>query len=79
MQDLATYEPFPPELIGREHEVRYGKHSGISSIKYAAEIRGLEPSDEALSRALHQVKERGDRGIPSSEDEVISYLANPES
>jgi isopropylmalate/homocitrate/citramalate synthase len=52
----ATYEPFPPELIGRRHEIHYGKHSGLHSMRYLARRLGLEVGDDVLERALDAIK-----------------------
>jgi isopropylmalate/homocitrate/citramalate synthase len=68
----ATYEAFPPELIGRRHEVRYGKHSGVSSIRYLAAAAGLTVSDEVLYETLQRIKAvTVDRGAPTPDESLL--------
>jgi homocitrate synthase NifV len=65
----ATYEAFPPEMIGREHEIRYGKHSGLHSIRYLAQQHGIAASEAAMERALATIKTLTvERGCPSPDE-----------
>jgi isopropylmalate/homocitrate/citramalate synthase len=62
----ATYEPFPPALVGRCHEILFGKHSGAHSVRYLAESNGISASDAALEEALRRIKAwASERGAPS--------------
>jgi len=74
MQDAACYEPFPPELVGRHHEVRYGKHSGTSNLRYLAHLLGLEPSDAVLDDVLMLVKRQSERGDTMEAAEIEHLL-----
>jgi 2-isopropylmalate synthase len=70
----ATYEAFPPALIGREHEIHFGKHSGMHSIRYLANKYEIEASDAAMEETLRRIKALTDeRGCPSP-DEAASIL-----
>jgi isopropylmalate/homocitrate/citramalate synthase len=72
----ATYEPFPPELIGRQHEIRYGKHSGLHSIRYLAQLHGIAASEAAMEQALAKIKAIAvERGCPTP-DEAAAILAS---
>ncbi|MBN9748013.1 hypothetical protein DMP23_44195 [Amycolatopsis sp. A1MSW2902] len=46
-RDPSTYEPYPPELVGRQRRIVLGKHSGRSAVTAVAAERGLtvEPAD----------------------------------
>jgi isopropylmalate/homocitrate/citramalate synthase len=70
----ATYEAFPPELIGREHEIRFGKHSGLHSIRYLAQKHGISASDVAMEQTLARIKAQTvEHGCPSP-DEAVAIL-----
>jgi isopropylmalate/homocitrate/citramalate synthase len=74
MQEAACYEPFPPELIGRAHQVRYGKHSGTSNLRYLARLLGVEVADQTLAGLLAVVKARAEQGRPVEQGEVEEML-----
>ncbi len=57
-----TYEPFPPELIGRTRRIASGKHSGSHGIKASLNEMGLEPNNEQLKKIFLRVKSLGDKG-----------------
>jgi isopropylmalate/homocitrate/citramalate synthase len=54
----ATYEPFPPAMIGRRHEIEFGKHSGLHSMRYLAQTNGIAASDAAMEEALRRIKQQ---------------------
>ncbi|MFL6137197.1 MAG: UbiA family prenyltransferase [Frankiaceae bacterium] len=55
-QDPRTYEPYPPELVGRARRIVLGKHSGASAVRAVADAAGIELDDEQLVRVLAAVK-----------------------
>jgi len=57
-----TYEPFPPELIGRTRRIASGKHSGSHGIKASLNEMGLKPNSEQLKEIFLRVKTLGDKG-----------------
>jgi D-citramalate synthase len=57
-----TYEPFPPELIGRTRRIASGKHSGTHGIRASLKEMGLNPNDEQLNEIFLRVKSLGDKG-----------------
>jgi isopropylmalate/homocitrate/citramalate synthase len=70
----ATYEPFPPALVGRRHEIAFGKHSGLHSMRYLAHERGITATDAAMEDALGRIKKRAvEQGAPSA-DEAATIL-----
>ena len=57
-----TYEPIPPELVGRRRRLVAGKHAGSRGIKAALNEMGLNPNDEQLKEIFLRVKALGDKG-----------------
>ena len=51
-----TYQPFPPHLIGRHHEIVFGKHSGVQGVGRLAELSGLTLSEPARKAVLDRIK-----------------------
>ncbi len=49
-----NYENFNPRIIGSRRRILFGKHSGISSLRY---LFSDEFSDEELSEILNEIKE----------------------
>jgi isopropylmalate/homocitrate/citramalate synthase/4-hydroxybenzoate polyprenyltransferase len=70
IRDPATYEPYPPELVGRERAIAVGKHSGSAGVRHVLAGRGIELADDELAALLDAVKTRGYRGTPLYEDEL---------
>ncbi len=57
-----TYEPIPPELVGRKRRLVAGKHAGSHGIRAELEEMGLSLTDHELKEAVARVKELGDKG-----------------
>jgi isopropylmalate/homocitrate/citramalate synthase len=76
LANADTYQPFPPALIGRQHEIVFGKHSGARSITYLAERHGVTLGDAGVRTVLEQVKQRGQQkgGSPVSETDVLAWI-----
>jgi isopropylmalate/homocitrate/citramalate synthase len=51
VQDPSTYEPYLPELLGRQRRIVLGKHSGVSAVLAVAESAGIE-LDRAQARTV---------------------------
>ena len=54
LKDPLNYEIYNPEIIGRKRKILFGKHSGVSSLKY---LFGDKFSNEEYFNMLKQVKE----------------------
>jgi isopropylmalate/homocitrate/citramalate synthase len=74
MHERTTYEPFPPEMVGAEHQIKFGKHSGLSSVHYLARWAGIEASEPAMLAALEEIKDLGTRGQAPSLVEAAEIL-----
>jgi len=62
LSEPLTYEPIPPETVGRTRRLAVGKHAGSRGIKAALEEMGLHPNDEQLDEIFRRVKALGDKG-----------------
>ena len=52
-----SFEPFPPETLGRERDIVVGKHSGRAGIKYClTKLMGVVPDDEKIANCLSLVR-----------------------
>jgi len=75
MADVRTYQPFPPELVGRENEIILGKHSGISNVKYILS-RNIDKiySEECLTEAVSVIKKRALEKKATKKEDLIIIL-----
>ncbi|MDD1752534.1 MAG: 2-isopropylmalate synthase [Methanotrichaceae archaeon] len=62
LADTATYEPMPPETVGRKRRIVLGKHAGRASVELALKDFGIEVTEEQLAQIVSRVKELGDKG-----------------
>jgi len=62
LSEPLTYEPIPPEIVGRTRRLAVGKHAGSRGIKAALEEMGLRPNEEHLKDIFRRVKALGDKG-----------------
>lgn len=69
------YQPYPPSLVGRHHEIVFGKHSGSHSVDCLVELHGLHLSDEGRKGVLARIKTEAERRKASiAEDEVLAWV-----
>ncbi len=60
LRNPVTYEPFPPEKVGRRRRFNIGKHSGASLLKWELRRLGFQATDvdtRQLSARLKALKE----------------------
>jgi homocitrate synthase NifV len=64
LKSPETYEPFPPEAVGRNRRIAIGKHSGSSSIRYRLGALGVQASSDQVEAMLKMVRQAaiGHRG-----------------
>ncbi|MFQ6095604.1 MAG: alpha-isopropylmalate synthase regulatory domain-containing protein, partial [Candidatus Bathyarchaeia archaeon] len=69
-----TYEPIPPELVGRTRRLAAGKHAGSKGIEAALNQIGINPNEEQLKEIFLRVKTLGDKGkqITDADLQVIA-------
>jgi len=53
LKKYETYEPFPPETVGRKRELVFGKHTGRTLIKHTLKNIGI--TDEAIIEKLYSI------------------------
>lgn len=56
IKDKNSYAYLKPEILGRSHEFILGKHSGISSVKYIYEKKGIILTDCQAARILEEIR-----------------------
>ncbi len=61
LKDEAMYEPYPPEIVGRERRLVLGKHAGRAGVRAALQEHGVEVSEDELTAVFDRVKELGER------------------
>ncbi len=76
VENPLTYEPYPPELVGRERKIVLGKHSGRRSVEYKLRELGIELGDRS-ERILNLVKLLREEGYRVTED-VLRVLCGLE-
>jgi|YelNatPaOPRAMG01_1025707.scaffolds.fasta_scaffold01513_15 isopropylmalate/citramalate/homocitrate synthase-like protein len=67
-----TYEPIPPELVGRERRILAGKHAGTHGLRALLSQMGLELSEDQIKEVLARVKELGDKGKQVTEEDLMA-------
>jgi isopropylmalate/citramalate/homocitrate synthase-like protein len=69
-----TYEPIPPDLVGRRRRFVAGKHAGATGIRVGLEEMGLFPTNGQLKEIVLRVKEVSDTGkiVTDAELEAIA-------
>lgn len=60
--DKKCYTPFPPEMIGRKHEIIFGKQAGKSNIELLCDEMRIELSESEMIHVLDQVKIKASSG-----------------
>ncbi len=71
----TCYEAYPPAMVGRDHKIVYGKHSGLSGVQYLLERKGLSLSEGQQQVLLTQIKEAGQRKELVPEDKILTWAA----
>ena len=75
LASTRTYQPFPPALIGRRHELVFGKHTGTKAISYLAELAEIDLSKDHTAAILGKVKNESERtGELVSPSVVIEWM-----
>ena len=84
LADTKTYEPIPPETVGRKRRIVLGKHAGSASVELALREFGIGTTKDQLAQIVSRVKELGDKGKRVSDadlqtiaDTVLSIQMEP--
>jgi D-citramalate synthase len=76
LENPATYEPFPPELVGRQRRILFGKHTGSHAIERELLSWGFSPTKEQVMQILSEVKRLGDMGKSVTDSELRALAAS---
>jgi isopropylmalate/homocitrate/citramalate synthase len=71
LANRECYQTYPPEMVGRQHEIVFGKHSGTQGIAALAERAGLPLPEAARKSVLDRVKREAERTHGSVPEEKI--------
>lgn len=69
-----TYQPFPPELVGRRHEIAFGKHSGVAGIEHLGRQEGLPLTSDQARAVLDKVKQTAEARQPVTEADLVRWM-----
>lgn len=59
LKDPATYEPFPPNELGRNpSQIVLGKHSGLAALKHILSKSGIEISEDRTRELLAKLRQQ---------------------
>lgn len=72
LKDDRMYEPYPPELVGRERRLVLGKHTGSAGARAALAEHGYEVSDDELDQVVERVKAIADRGRRVTDADLLT-------
>ncbi|MFN7105971.1 MAG: homocitrate synthase, partial [Pyrobaculum sp.] len=67
-----TYEPIPPNVVGRERDFSLDKYSGRKAIQYRLERMGVTVSQEVVDRVVEEVKSLNVRRL--RDDDLLEIL-----
>src|SRR5512137_282730 len=60
LEDPATYEYFPPDMVGGERKFILGKHTGKKALEFVVASMGCELSEKQVCRVLDLVKDHSE-------------------
>ena len=72
LKDDAMYEPYPPEMVGRERRLVLGKHAGRAGVEAALTEHGVDVTDDELEAVVGRVKALGDRGKRVTDADLLT-------
>jgi D-citramalate synthase len=72
LKDDAMYEPYPPELVGRERRLVLGKHAGRAGVEAALSEHGVDVDDAELATVVSRVKDLGERGKRVTDADLLT-------
>ena len=75
LKDDAMYEPYPPELVGRERRLVLGKHTGRAGVRAALAEHDIEASAEEVSEIVSRVTELAERGKRVTDTDLLAICA----
>lgn len=74
LRNATSYEPIPPELIGRRRAIVHGKHSGKAGIVKLIEELGYEASEEQVKEIVRRIKDLEGKGQKVMGSDLIGII-----
>jgi D-citramalate synthase len=72
LKDEAMYEPYPPEMVGRQRRLALGKHAGRAGVEAALDEHGVSLTEEQLETVVVRVTALGDRGKRVTDADLLT-------
>ena len=72
LKDDRMYEPYPPEIVGRERRLVLGKHAGRAGVEAALAEHDVEVSGDDLVTVVERVNELGERGKRVTDADLLA-------
>ena len=71
LKNPSTYEPFSPEMVGKERKIIVDKFAGRRAVMSKLNQYGIEASDEDLLKIIHEIKKVGDERKIVHETDIL--------
>ncbi len=75
LKDPTTYEPFSPELIGRERRIIVDKFTGKGAVKARLQRLGVELDDKDIAFVVEKIKD-GFRQSAYTDEELLNLITD---
>ncbi|MCL6090211.1 MAG: 2-isopropylmalate synthase [Candidatus Thermoplasmatota archaeon] len=75
INDVSTYEPIDPSLVGTGRKIILGKHSGLGSIQWIMKRNNIFADNSVAKEILRRVKELSESGTKVDESMVVNMFA----
>ncbi len=72
LKDDKMYEPYSPELVGRERRLAIGKHVGRAGARAALEEHGLKPTNNQISTIVNRIKILAERNKRVTDSDLLA-------
>ena len=73
LKNSSTYEPYPPETVGRVRDITIGRHSGEHSVREKLDRMGVPFPEERMPALMAEIKKlSGDRTVSDIELAAIA-------
>jgi D-citramalate synthase len=72
LKDEAMYEPYPPELVGRERRLVLGKHTGRAGVRAALAEHDAEASAAEIGEIVARIKQLAERGKRVTDADLLA-------
>ena len=72
LKNAKTYEPIPPERVGRKRRIVLGKHSGSASVQASLQELGYQVNAEQLAAIVRRIKALGDEGKRITDTDLMT-------